>query len=415
MEKKYIDSDLVGNQLRNMRQVVFEVTDACNLNCKYCGYGELYGNYDERGQKNLPVEKAMLFLDYITSYWKKNPSLSPEKYIYVGFYGGEPLLNMGFIERVVNYLKDVAIPYKEFHFNMTTNAMLLDRHMDYLVENNFSILVSLDGDEYNHSYRVDHAGKNSFVRVISNVELLREKYPLFFNTNVNFNAVLHNRNSVSDIHRFINERFDKKVGIGELNTSGIAPEMHQEFWKTYKNKSESLFNDENSEELQEKLFLESTNTSILASFIHKYSGNVFNTYNDLFIEKDKMKIRPTGTCLPFGKKAFITVNGKILPCEHIGQNYTLGKITDKEVLINFDEIVEKYNNWFQKFEKQCSKCFNKRGCEKCFFEIPNLDADPVCNEFMNKNSYEYMIQMNMSYLRNNPGLYRRIIENVIIK
>ena len=30
------------HQLVNLEQLTFEVTDSCNLKCKYCGYGELY-------------------------------------------------------------------------------------------------------------------------------------------------------------------------------------------------------------------------------------------------------------------------------------------------------------------------------------------------------------------------------------
>ena len=28
--------------LMNLKQLIFEVTDACNLRCKYCGYADLY-------------------------------------------------------------------------------------------------------------------------------------------------------------------------------------------------------------------------------------------------------------------------------------------------------------------------------------------------------------------------------------
>ncbi len=101
-EKIYIDAGFIANQLSDLRQIVFEVTDLCNLNCKYCGYGDFYGNYDTREAKNLSIEKAILFMEYIVSYWKNNPSVSPYKYIYIGFYGGEPLLNMRLIKQVVN-------------------------------------------------------------------------------------------------------------------------------------------------------------------------------------------------------------------------------------------------------------------------------------------------------------------------
>lgn len=49
--KNYIDSRMIRSQLRDLKQIVFEVTDSCNLKCKYCGYGDLYSGYDERTNK----------------------------------------------------------------------------------------------------------------------------------------------------------------------------------------------------------------------------------------------------------------------------------------------------------------------------------------------------------------------------
>lgn len=38
-----------------------------------------------------------------------------------------------------------------------------------------------------------------------------------------------------------------------------------------------------------------------------------------------LKTIPTGTCIPLVKRMFVTVTGKILPCERIGQQFALGK------------------------------------------------------------------------------------------
>lgn len=38
----------IEQNLINLKQLVFEVTDACNLRCKYCGYADLYEGYDKR-------------------------------------------------------------------------------------------------------------------------------------------------------------------------------------------------------------------------------------------------------------------------------------------------------------------------------------------------------------------------------
>ena len=36
MEFVKLTSDTIKQQLLNLRQIVFEVTDSCNLKCKYC-------------------------------------------------------------------------------------------------------------------------------------------------------------------------------------------------------------------------------------------------------------------------------------------------------------------------------------------------------------------------------------------
>jgi uncharacterized protein len=41
-----LHSSHIASQVANLKQLTFEITDSCNLNCKYCGYGELYGDYD---------------------------------------------------------------------------------------------------------------------------------------------------------------------------------------------------------------------------------------------------------------------------------------------------------------------------------------------------------------------------------
>lgn len=49
----YIKADDIKRNLINLSQIVLEVTDLCNLNCKYCAYGDLYKGYDPRSRINL--------------------------------------------------------------------------------------------------------------------------------------------------------------------------------------------------------------------------------------------------------------------------------------------------------------------------------------------------------------------------
>jgi len=67
--------------------------------------------------------------------------------------------------------------------------------MDFLVEKNFILHISLDGDELSQSYRVDHSGKNSFNQIFRNVKLLQSTHPKYVVTmdeycTGNYNGIL---------------------------------------------------------------------------------------------------------------------------------------------------------------------------------------------------------------------------------
>jgi uncharacterized protein len=316
---------MIRDRVVNTTQLVFEVTDNCNLKCKYCTYGELYEDYDTRYNKKLQIEGVKPLFDYLSDLWENEPAESYNKITYISFYGGEPLLNMPFIKDVVNYFDTLNIRGKQFRYTMTTNAILLDRYMDYLAKHKFMILISLDGNSENNEYRVDFNGENSFDRIIKNVDLLKKIYPDYFEKYISFNAVLHNKNTVTGIYDFIHSKYDKVPSISEVNNLGIRTDKQDEFEKLYRG-SESLFQEENYKEVERGLFMKSYSYKDAVMFLHQYTGHVFKTYNDLLFDKEYKKFVPTGTCIPFSKKIFVTVNGKILPCERIGHQFALGKM-----------------------------------------------------------------------------------------
>ena len=307
--------------LANLKQLVFEVTDACNLRCKYCAYADLYEGYDQRENLKLPFQKAKLIIDYLYEYWEKRYCIEVNDPITIGFYGGEPLLNVPFIQQVINYIESLNPIGKKFHYNMTTNAILLDRYMDFLAENEFRLLISLDGDEKGQSYRVDTKGKNSFDKVLANIQLLRSKYPSYFEHYVMFNSVLHNRNEVESTYRFIKDKFGKEPMISPLNNSGVRKDKLQEFYQAYQNVATSIQKANNCEALKNELFIKSPETGALVNYIYHHTGNVFNDYNDLLLGREGSSFPPSGTCIPFSKKMFITVKGRILQCEKIDHNF----------------------------------------------------------------------------------------------
>jgi uncharacterized protein len=411
----YITAADIEFQLANLKQITFEVTDACNLNCVYCGYGEFYGNYDKRENKKLSVDKAKRLFDYLAEYWNSLANMSSVRNVSVSFYGGEPLLNMHFIKSMVSYASELKCSNRRFTFSMTTNAMLLHKYMDYLVENNFRLLISLDGDDENTAYRVDKTGKPAFDTIIKNIDLLREKYPDYFLKMVNFNAVLHNKNTVEQIYDFFKGKYGKVPRIGELNITGIRPDMQEKFMQTYRNSQESLYQAENYAEIERDMLFESSTFKSAIIYLHQHSGFVYSDYNELLYGQNDDNRTPTGTCLPFSKKMFVSVNGKILPCERIGHQYALGEVTDESVELNFDAIAEKYERYYAKLNKQCAKCKNTKACIQCVFNIDDLNGKPICHGFMNEKDFAEYTARQIRFFEENPEAYYKIMEEVIFE
>lgn len=410
-----LTSERVQTTLANIQQVVFEVTDACNLKCKYCGYGEYYQGFDVRKHQRMSVESARQVVDYLKELWNSNRCTSTGDLVFFSFYGGEPLLNVPFIESMIQYIEQAGITNKNIQYSMTTNAVLLDKYAAFLAEHAFHLLISLDGNAYHDSYRVTKEGKESFPKVFENIAYLKERYPDYFEKYVNFNAVLHNRNSVDETYRFIYDTYGKVPTISELNLSGIRPDKQQEFFTLYKNKTESLSKSENRADLEKALFVKSSSYYDCALFLNQFSPGVMKSYQDFFVRYKKKSYIPTGTCLPFSRKMFITVNGKVLPCERIGQEHALGKVSEKGVELDPEFVANEHNSLLDKLRNQCQVCYRASHCIQCVHNVDTIDeAKVVCPAFMSKKDFERTLEKEMRFLEEHRDEYEKIM-NVFLE
>lgn len=198
----------IMSNIINLKQVIFEVTEKCNLRCSYCTYSKYYNNEDKRSNRDFKLKNAYIFLNYLENI-RKTSNVNFKDKLTISFYGGEPLLNIQFIKNIVQHtttnlrLKDIVV------FSMTTNGLLLDKYIDYLVKYNFSIAISLDGNRNSNQYRILPGGEKSFDKVMHNIEYIQKEYPVFFDENINFISVIHNRNSTYKVNRYIFDMFNK--------------------------------------------------------------------------------------------------------------------------------------------------------------------------------------------------------------
>ncbi len=394
-------------------QILFEVTDFCNLKCTYCALGELYEWGENRNSKNLSIDSAISLLKYILDLklqYKKHD-------LVISFYGGEPLLNIKFIKQIVETVHNLN-PGEEIKigYNMTTNGILIDKHIDFFVKNNFNILVSLDGNEENNGYRIFYQNnKSSFRKVIDNMDMIQKDYPEYFANKINFNAVLHNKNSVKDIYEFIYNRYHKIPQISELNNVGV----HRDKKHIFKNMFQEVRESE-AQYSKEKENLLPHNELIsyheLTNFLKYLSVNSYIS-DIVSVLHNEDKYFPTSTCLPFSKKIFLTTSNKLLPCEKINYKYLLGEI-NKEVIIDIQKIAQRYTSYYEYLQNKCQNCYVYRFCGLCMFHLNNFDKldseEFVCNFFHDQNAFKSKLYRVFSFLEKHPNDFFEILEDVVI-
>lgn len=402
----------INDSLLNLKHLLFEVTDACNLKCKYCVYGEFYSGYEGGTNRKMSFKTAKVMIDHLASIWEKGTQTAASPFLSIGFYGGEPLLNFNLIKEIIEY-SEQTLSSRRIYYSMTTNAMLLDRYMDYLVEKGFSLLISLDGKDYEDSYRVTKSGKESFQRVMHNVKLLQKRYPSYFKSRVSFNTVLHNRNDVDTVYDFMMDEFEKKPRFSEISDSGVREDQRERFTQMFRSLSERIGHSDNPDYIKTQLFENDPSIMGLNIFLESNSENVFSNYNELLFDYDMAPMMPTGTCLPFSKKLFLTVNGDILQCERIPHKYKLGRIIGDKVLLDTQKIVDDFNKRLNTMQLLCESCFLKDACPQCMYNIIGLDeGEPQCIRYMNKEQYDGYVSYYKQFLYEHPFLYRKITEEI---
>lgn len=142
---------------------VLHLTNACNLNCKYC--------YQNKNNRELDFENITAIIDREIANKAESVGLT--------FYGGEPLLKKDIIYKIMQYIEDKKSKTK-FYFGITTNGTLLDdEFLDCVKQHMFvNFAYSFDGDKDSHDLnRITVTNQGSFDVVEANAKKLLKVYP----------------------------------------------------------------------------------------------------------------------------------------------------------------------------------------------------------------------------------------------
>lgn len=156
-------SPIVGNRV----ELQLLTTLTCNLKCTYCslGVGDMVGSQG----------KVSYTPDVLDAFIRKHLS---EHEIYVTFYGGEPTLNLDFIEEIMER-------YPTFRFQLQTNGTLLDNLPDRVLSNLSNILLSIDGGE---AITDGFRGRGVYRQVVKNTQAVRDRMKGTFTARVTWSS-----------------------------------------------------------------------------------------------------------------------------------------------------------------------------------------------------------------------------------
>lgn len=188
-----------------VQTLVLEACQGCNLRCRYCFVAHEYagGLTDKLGTK-MSFEVAKEAIDTIIDPETKRPS--------TGFFGGEPLVNWPLMEKVTHYMEE-KFKGRQVGLHVTTNGTLITPEIaKFLGKHNYSMIVSLDGDEKTHNFNRPMAGgKNSWEATMRGLELIRKHAPRT-SPRITLRATFpwyDRQSTLLDKVRFLNELCDK--------------------------------------------------------------------------------------------------------------------------------------------------------------------------------------------------------------
>lgn len=310
----------------NIKSIVLFMIQECNLRCTYC-YGE-GGEYSHKGIINLDTAKKSV--DFLFDN-------SKDKKIAMAFFGGEPLLNFGLIKDIVSYAKKKEEETgKSINFAITTNGTLLtDEITDFLIENKFTITISIDGCKELHDVNRFYAnGKGTYDTVIKNTRRLVENAAVSARatiTNTNFDMV----KNFYDLY---------KLGFKRVNMAPCTEMLDDDSFAKYTKSFESLLGE------YDKMLTEGKYKEVQAL------GEINKK-----IQKVDMGGTATRFCGSLSSGLAIDVNGNIYPChrlvgkdEFLVGNVFEGMDEEKYANLDADMLVSSHD--------KCSDCWAANLC-----------------------------------------------------
>lgn len=361
--------------LKKISTFTIEVTQQCNLRCKYCCYS---GDYDDR-RSHASVELSEENLIKCVKFIGENMDLE-SPYITICFYGGEALLSKRKIEQIINLL-ETNHPDIEFVFSISSNGLLLNKsNIEWICNTpNLKIVITIDGDKVMHDKnRVTHNGKGSFDIIMQNLNTFHKLYPELYFQKVEFISTVKSIQDVIELNKFwiSNELLNKSV---PKHISSLIP--------NYSKGEHISLNETPFHVFFQAAFNSHINNedNVLTNELRRYTNTI--KHRPLVAIPSQQRFI---TCLHEPYSCFITAKGQLYVCERMCQEQCIG---DLEHGIEQSKCMQLNKTFTERKNKYCSKCWAKRLCRICATNLNNNEEQFI----QNCNSERIQLKLALQY------------------
>ncbi|WP_054742916.1 radical SAM/SPASM domain-containing protein [Cellulosilyticum ruminicola] len=325
--------------LNKLRRLIFNISNTCNLRCKYC-----YANHGQYGSTEnlMTIETAKKALDAFYNHFESIDLLQ--------LFGGEPTLNLPVMKYICEYIteknKTLSNPTT---IGLVTNGVdVSDEFIDLINTYNMTVTVSYDGNPtVNDLIRVFPNNQGSSTRIIENIKKL-QKYTTQPDTIEVTYSQYHIEHSIRiiDIMKHIRETFGESI---EVHIAPATGDCHcattLKDFTPFIDSIDDVFHDEVPD-------------NVLYNMLQRPISALVSK-----------KIKNDFICEAGFNTLSVSSDGNIFPCFTFTDHAPLymGNINDENVFTNeaFLTVQNKFLAFSKSQNEYCKDCFAKRLCNAC--------------------------------------------------
>ncbi|MCL2646422.1 MAG: radical SAM peptide maturase, CXXX-repeat target family [Phycisphaerales bacterium] len=362
------------------RNITFILTENCQLRCKYC---YICG---KNSFTVMTLATARKNIDYLLSH----RNIFNEQRVIWEFIGGEPLLEIGLLDQICDYLKlrmyELDHPwFDNYRISLSTNGLLYD-HVDVqrFIEKNgthLSIGISIDGTKEKHDMqRVYPDGKGCYDEIVRQIPLWQKQF-----------AASHTKATIS--HDDLHLVKDSVLHLWNLGIHEVA--MNVVFENVWQDGDDGIF---------EQQLIALANTIIEQQLYAENKCTLFDRSIGFQMDRQLQNENWCGA----GRMLSIDTKGNFHPCIRFAQ-YSLEK--KKEITVGNKEVGYDLNKLrpfltltrCNQSPAECLDCEVASGCAWC--QAYNYDAADTDTIFQRAT---YICKLHKARVRANNYLWNKL-------